>query len=258
MSSPIIPWIGGKRRLAKTILPLFPDHQCYVEPFAGGAAMFFLRPQPAKVEVLNDVNNDLVNLYRVVQHHLEELVRQFKWSLISREMFKWLQDTPPYTLTDIQRAARFFYLQHMAFGAKVSNQSFGVATTTKPGLNLLRIEERLSEAHLRLAQVFVENRPWQEIVKRYDRPHTLFFMDPPYWQTEGYGNGFGWDEYQQLANTLANLQGKAILTLNNHPDIKKLFKDFDPTTVPIRYTVGGGGKSPQTSELIICSWKKQQ
>src|SRR5690606_20219578 len=82
MNSPIVPWIGGKRRLAKTILPLFPDHQCYVEPFAGGAAMFFMRPEPAKVEVLNDRNSELVNLYRIVQHHLEELVRQFKWALI--------------------------------------------------------------------------------------------------------------------------------------------------------------------------------
>lgn len=256
MSSPIIPWIGGKRRLAKTILPLFPEHQCYVEPFAGGAAMFFMRPEPAKVEVLNDVNSDLVNLYRVVQHHLEELVRQFKWALVSRQMFKWLQDTRPETLTDIQRAARFFYLQHMAFGAKVSGQSFGVATTTKPGLNLLRIEERLSEAHLRLAQVFIENQTWQEVVKRYDRPHTLFFMDPPYWQTAGYGGDFPWAEYEQLASTLANIKGKAILTLNDHPDIRNLFSRFNPQTVPIRYTVGGGNRGSQTKELIICSWNK--
>lgn len=70
--------MGGKRRLVRHILPLFPEHQCYVEPFAGGAALFFMRPEPANVEVLNDINSDLVNLYRVVQHHLEELVRQFK------------------------------------------------------------------------------------------------------------------------------------------------------------------------------------
>lgn len=80
-AQPIIPWIGGKRRLADRIFQLFPRHSCYVEPFAGGAALFFLRPVPAEVEVLNDVNGDLVNLYRVVQHHLEEFVRQFKWAL---------------------------------------------------------------------------------------------------------------------------------------------------------------------------------
>tara|TARA_R110000851_G_scaffold333531_2_gene514919 strand:+ start:84 stop:848 length:765 start_codon:yes stop_codon:yes gene_type:complete len=254
MYSPIIPWIGGKRRLAKTLLPLFPDHQCYVEPFAGGAAMFFMRPDPAKVEVLNDRNSELVNLYRVVQHHLEELVRQFKWALISREMFKWLKMTPSDPLTDIQRAARFFYLQHMAFGAKVADQSFGTATTSKPGLNLLRIEESLSAAHLRLAQVFIEHLPWQEIIKRYDRAHTFFFMDPPYWQTAGYGQDFPWEEYERLAEVLGTIKGKAILTLNNHPDIRKLFRSFDYQTAPIRYTVGSG-KGSQASELIIRSWK---
>lgn len=113
--APIIPWVGGKRRLAKHILPLFPDHTCYVEPFCGAAALYFLKPQ-AKVEVLNDVNGELVNLYRVVKHHMDEFVRQFRWALTSRQMYKWLQATPEETLTDVQRAARFFYLQKNSFG----------------------------------------------------------------------------------------------------------------------------------------------
>lgn len=103
MSAPIIPWLGGKRRLADRLIPLFPPHECYVELFAGGAALYFLRPVPANCEILNDVNGELINLYRVVQHHLEEFVRQFKWALTSRQVFKWLQDTKPETLTDIRR-----------------------------------------------------------------------------------------------------------------------------------------------------------
>lgn len=122
--TPIIPWIGGKRRLAKHIIPMFPAHTCYVEPFAGAAALYFLK-EPVKVEVLNDVNGELVNLYRVVKHHLEEFTRQFKWALTSREIYKWLQATPEETLTDIQRAARFFYLQKLSFGGKVDGQTFG-------------------------------------------------------------------------------------------------------------------------------------
>lgn len=151
MHYPIIPWIGGKRRLAKEILPLFPEHTCYVEAFAGGAALFFMKA-PSKVEVLNDANGELVNLYRVVTHHLEEFVRQFKWALTSRQLFEWLQMTPTAPLTDIQRAARFYYLQKMCFGGKIESQTFGTATTTPPRLNLLRIEEDLSQAHLRLAR----------------------------------------------------------------------------------------------------------
>ena len=120
MSTPIIPWMGGKRRLADRLIPLFPPHECYVEVFAGGAALYFMRPQAAPVEVLNDINGDLVTLYRVVQNHLEEFVRQFKWALSSRQVFEWQKMTRPETLTDIQRAARFFYLQHHAFGGKVT------------------------------------------------------------------------------------------------------------------------------------------
>ena len=112
---PLVPWVGGKRRLAQHILPLFPEHSCYVEPFCGAAALFFLK-EPAKVEVLNDVHGELVRLYRVVQNHLDEFVRQFRWALASREMYGWLQAVPPDTLTDIQRAARFFYLQKLGFG----------------------------------------------------------------------------------------------------------------------------------------------
>lgn len=154
MSSPIIPWMGGKRRLADRLIPLFPPHECYVEVFAGGGALYFLRPQPAPCEVLNDINGDLVTLYRVVQNHLEEFVRQFKWALSSRQIFEWQKMTRPETLTDIQRTARFFYLQHHAFGGKVSGQSFGTATTA-PAINLLRIEENLSAAWQRLSGTYV-------------------------------------------------------------------------------------------------------
>lgn len=163
---------------------------------------------PAEVEVLNDVNGDLVNLYRVVQHHLEEFVRQFKWALSSRQVFKWLQETRVETLTDIQRAARFYYLQQSAFGGRVDGQSYGTATTQPPGLNLLRIEEALSAAHLRLSNTYIEHLTWQDCLKRYDREHTLFYMDPPYWETEGYGVPFGFEQYLEMAEMLKRLRGR--------------------------------------------------
>lgn len=173
-TSPIIPWMGGKRRLADRLIQLFPPHECYVEVFSGGAALYFMRPVPAPVEVLNDINGELINLYRVVQNHLEEFVRQFKWALTSRQIFKWQQMIKPETLTDIQRAARFFYLQHHAFGGKVDGQNFGTATTG-PAINLLRIEENLSAAHLRLAGgTYIENLPWQDVMRKYDRGHSFF------------------------------------------------------------------------------------
>jgi len=252
MSAPIIPWIGGKRRLADRLLPLFPPHECYVEVFCGAAALYFLR-QPAPVEVINDVNGDLVNLYRVVKHHLEEFVRQFKWALSSREVFGWLKDTPPETLTDIQRAARFYYLQQLCFGGRVEGQTFGVATTAPPGLNLLRLEETLSAAHLRLAQTCIERLDWQACIERYDRPHTFFYLDPPYWQTEGYGVPFGFEQYLAMAARLRALKGKAIVSLNDHPDIRRAFEGFAIETVDIKYSINAAGPS-ERRELVIFSW----
>ena len=110
-------WVGGKSKLTSTIIPLIPKHSCYVEVFAGAAWVLF-RKEPSKVEVINDINGDLITLYRVIQNHLEEFIRYFKWSLISREEFARLQRVDESTLTDIQRAARFHYLVKNAFGAK--------------------------------------------------------------------------------------------------------------------------------------------
>lgn len=253
-AKPIIPWVGGKRRLVPEILPWFEPHTCYVEPFAGAAALLFNK-QPSKVEVLNDINADLVNLYRVVRHHLEEFVRQFKWALTSRKLFQWLQDTPPETLTDIQRAARFFYLQRLAFGAKVDGQTFGVATTASQALNLTRIEDDLSAAHLRLSRVVVEHMDWEACMKRYDRPHTLFYCDPPYWSTAGYGVDFGLDQYDKLAELLRSMAGKAIVSVNDIPEMRKAFKGLTMRRLTIKYTVGASAKSrTEKGELLIRNW----
>lgn len=252
-AEPIIPWIGGKRRLAPLLLPLFPDHTCYVEPFAGAAALYWLK-RPAEAEVLNDINGELVNLYRVVKHHLEEFLRQFKWALTSREIFRWQQLTDPETLTDIQRAARFFYLQKLSFGARVDGQSFGTSTTSGPRLNLLRLEEDLSAAHLRLADTTIEHLPWSTCVSRYDRPHTLFFCDPPYWQTEGYGVEFPLEEYEALANAARSAAGTMIITVNDHPEMRSVFAGLEMRSVPISYTIGGGA-GVERAELIIGNWR---
>ncbi|HBV4911588.1 TPA: DNA adenine methylase [Serratia marcescens] len=252
-SLPIVPWIGGKRRLAKHILPLFPAHTCYVEPFCGAAALYFLKA-PSKTEVINDINGELVNLYRVVKHHLEEFVRQFKWALVSRQIFKWLQDTPEETLTDIQRAARFYYLQKQAFGGKVADHTFGTSTTSAPRFNLLRIEEELSMAHLRLSRTLIEHLDWSQCIERYDRPHTLFYCDPPYWGTEGYGVDFPPGNYIRMAALARSIKGKMVISVNDIPEMRQAFNGLNIQTVDISYNLKVTGKATLRKELVICNF----
>lgn len=251
----LLAWQGGKSLLAPRIIERMPDHDAYCEVFAGGAWVLFSKPE-SKVEIINDINRDLVTLYRCVKHHLAELVMQFRWMLVARDEFDRFMATPADSLTDIQRAARFYYLTKMAFGAKVRAPTFGIAATAPPRLNLLRIEEDLSEAHLRLARVYVENKPYAEVLTRYDKPGTLFYLDPPYWGCEGdYGAGlFGREDFQRLAAQLAGLKGKFILSLNDRPEVRETFGAFQVEAVKTRYTIGTANRG-EVGEVLITNFK---
>ena len=115
----------------------------------------------------------------------------------------------------------------------------------------MRIEEDLSQAHLRLAQVHIEHLPWQDCIKRYDRPHTLFYCDPPYWATEGYGVDFGLEQYHQLAELARSIAGKMIISVGDCSEMREAFKGLSIQTVDINYTVGLSGRSKKRRELII-------
>jgi DNA adenine methylase len=159
-------------------------------------------------------------------------------------------------LTDIQRDARFFYLQQNAFGGLVARQTFGTSTTATTPINLLRIEETLSSAHMRLSAATVENLPWKECFSRYDRAHTFFYADPPYWQTEGYGVPFGFEQYHALADSMRSCVGKVMVSINDHPDIRNCFSGFRLHETKLRYSNGRSdtAKSKERGELVITNW----
>ncbi|EGL4350343.1 DNA adenine methylase [Salmonella enterica] len=246
---PVVPWTGGKRRLAKYILPLFPEHTCYVEPFCGAAALFFLK-KPSKVEVINDINGDLMNLYRVLKHHPEEFMRQFEWRVASREEYNRYKSTPPEILTDIQRAARFYYLQKQAFGGRVADYTFGTSTTKALYFNPSRIRKELSLAHKRLMYTSIERLDWGQCIERYDRPHTLFYCDPPYWKTKGYGAVFPFEEYKRMAELAKSIKGKMVISVNDTPEMRQVFDGLEMQSLNHRYSVRRG-KSTPARELII-------
>lgn len=249
-------WLGGKSRLAETIVERIPAHTCYCEVFAGAAWVFFKKP-PSKVEIINDINRELTTLYRCVRHHLPELVAQFRWMLVARDEFDNFMATPADALTDIQRSARFFYLAKTAFGAKIKGQNFGISATGAPRLNLPRIEEDLSEAHIRLSRAFIENKSCAEVIKRFDKPGTFFYIDPPYWDCEDdYGKGlFSKLDFELLAGLLRACKGKFLVSLNDTPEVRQIFAGFQIEAVKTRYSVCGG-QQKLVGEVLISNYKQ--
>ena len=176
-----LPYIGGKNRLARMIISLLPQHITYVEPFAGGAQVLFHKA-PSNVEVLNDLDYDIVNFFRVCQWHFDELIRYLRYGFASRKLHELHLATNPDTLTDIQRAGRFFYLQKNSFGGLVVKQGFHYGVTHSQNYNPDRIPEIIEQAHKRLARVQIESLPYDQVLQKYDRPTTVFYLDPPYWE----------------------------------------------------------------------------
>lgn len=136
----------------------------------------------------------------------------------------------------------------------MTGQTFGISPSSPPRFNILRLEEDLSQAHLRLARVWIENLDWQTCLQRWDRDYTLHFMDPPYWETEGYGVPFPLEEYEKIAEAIRTMKGSAILTINDHSKMKRIFKGYKMETVQIDYTIGGGGKGKGRKELTYRNW----
>lgn len=249
MNSPLC-YIGGKSKLSETIIKMMPSHQAYCEVFAGAGWVFF-KKEPLKYETINDLDSDLVAFYRVLQNHLEEFLKQFRWLLSSREWFEdWKRQQEAGGLTDIQRAARYYYLQRLSFGGRVRSRTFGANQMRLPRINLLRLEEELSWVHLRLARVTIENLPWQKFVQRYDKAKTFFYLDPPYYGAPYYQHNLELEDYLEMAEILAGVGSKFILSINDTPEMRKAFKAFNIKPVALKYTVSREG-STQGKELLI-------
>jgi len=245
-------YTGGKSRLARHIIAKIPKHTCYCEVFSGAAWVFF-KKEPSEIEVLNDRDEDLVNLFRIIQNHYEEFVRQFRFHIVSRKIFEIMKRQDPFTLTDIQRAVKYFYIMKSSFAGKLVNPSFGYGTLRQPGLNLLDLEEKILSMHWRLANVYIENIDFRDCLKRYDREHTFFYLDPPYYGTKDYSHNLEHDDFVSMEAILESLKGKFILSLGDRPEVRKIFERFKISSVMTAYSRGRKqeSRSVKRPELLI-------
>jgi DNA adenine methylase len=247
--------MGGKSKLARRIVSVIPDHTCYAEVFCGAATILFAKPR-SKSEIINDINGDLVILFRVAKYHRRAFLQELQYVTCSRREFTDFRRQPG--LTDIQRAARFYMVLKTAFGGKggTGDCHFGYGTTGRGRFNRTSLAT-LNKCHKRLDGVIIENTDWPDLVKRYDRPHTFFYCDPPYLETAGYASEFGLADHAKLAQVLRGIEGKYLLSINDHPAIRNLYKGLTIRTIQTTYTVSRdkSAAAAERGELLIANYK---
>lgn len=236
-----IPWVGGKSLLAKKITSLFPDDiDRYIEVFGGGGSVLFYKEKHADLEVYNDFNSDLVNLFRCAKYHRAELQREISGYFNSREMFEEIKERMKIRgFTDIQRAAMFYVQIKISYGS--DTRTFGCNRKNLSSDYLEKVEERLE-------RVVIENKDFENLIKVYNRPKALFYCDPPYHKTENcYDTAFSKDDHERLKAVLSAINGHFILSYNDDEYIRELYRDFEIISVERQNNLSKG----VYKELII-------
>lgn len=252
---PVAPYLGGKRNLAKDICARIEQipHTLYAEPFIGMGGVFLRRSMKPRAEVINDYSRDVSTLFRVLQRHYVAFVEMIRLQLSSRAEFERLANTDPDTLTDLERSARFLFMQRTGFGGKVPGRAnFGVTTDRPSRFDVTAVIPMLDDLHNRLSAVTIECLDFEAFITRYDRKHTLFYLDPPYWGCEkDYGKDmFSRADFERLRAVLSGLKGRFIMSLNDVSDVRETFAEFDIEGVETTYTIAKA-TSKRVGEVII-------
>lgn len=258
-TQPAAGYIGGKRNLARKICAIIAatPHDGYFEPFVGMGGIFLRRTAVPKAEAINDASADVITFFRVLQRHYSYFLDMLRFRVASRAEFNRLAAQRPETLTDLERAARFLYLQRLGFGGKVAGRTFGIDSRQGARFNVLKLEPLLADIHERLASVTIEQLDFGAFIERYDREGALFYLDPPYWGCEeDYGQGvFCRADFQRLAEQLGGLRGRFLMSINDRPGVRETFARFSIEEVRTTYTIGTAQAGAQrVGELLISNY----
>lgn len=241
-------WVGGKSKLADKIIKEFPEHQRYIEVFGGALNVFYRKPR-SKIEVVNDINSDLVNLHLQIQKRPQSLHLYLNRIFVSREMFTRIKTKALHPRNDIERAAFYYYLLTQSFGSKGTD--FAMPRGSKPRVRNLDRDFRVWSK--RLQGVCIENMDFKKLIELYDHPDTLFYLDPPYIGTESYyktPSGFNIDQHIALAEMLKGIKGRFVLSYNDCEVVRDLYKDYEIIEGSTLYSLRGGSQK-QAKEVII-------
>ena len=219
-----ISYYGGKQLMLREILPKIPGHVIYVEPFFGGGAVFFAKPQ-SPVEVINDINSEVYNFYLQLQVNTDALawmIETTPYSRVAHAKAALIYNNPEF-FTDTERAWAFWVQSNMSFGSRI-NGGFGYGLDNSVSLKIknkkLLISLPLRE---RMSLVAIENSDALKVIRSRDSAETFFYCDPPYPDTDlGHYRGYTMDNFLELLDVLSQIKGKFLLSSYPYPELTKL------------------------------------
>ena len=215
----IISWVGGKKALRDLIYLRMPKHyDRYIEVFGGGGWVLFGKPPDKCMEVYNDFNSNLANLFYCVKERPMALLRELSFlPLNSRDEFVTLRK---FLTMEVKRAAAFYKIIRYSYGSGCT--SYGCQP-----FDIRKTFTILWEANRRLKDTVIENKDFEALIRQYDRPNAFFYCDPPYFETEGhYEVVFRKEDHVRLRDTLAGIEGKFMVSYNDCEYIRELYQDF--------------------------------
>jgi DNA adenine methylase len=256
-----ISYYGGKQNLVSTIIPLFPEHTTYIEPFIGGGAIFWAK-QPSEVEVINDYNRELVNFYEVVQNEFVELEKMVRISLHSRSLHNdaTVIYNNPHMFSRIQRAWSVWVLSSQSFSAMLDG-SWGydkVKGTTSQKINNKR-EGFTMDYAIRIQNVQIECTDALRVIRSRDYKAAFHYLDPPYYNSDcGHYDGYSVDDFEALLKTLEQLEGKFLMSSYPSELLKSYSVKNNWKTIKIEQAVsvanGTGGAGKRKIEVLTANY----
>ena len=213
MKTPIS-YYGGKQSMLKEILPLIPEHDIYTASFFGGGAVYWAK-EPVKTEVVNDVNMNLVNFYRVLKHSYFDLVKKIGQTLHSRDTYKqamviyncpWLFDDQP-----VVRAWAFYVLTNQGFGCKIGTWGYDKSGRAFTIQN--KIDAFVEDLSTRMKYTQIECNDAHKVMMSRDTETTFHYIDPPYIDTDqGHYGGYTEKHFRRDLEVISGLKGKFLLS----------------------------------------------
>lgn len=232
-----IKWMGGKSKMREKIISMIPAHKTYIELFAGGSWVLFAKPK-SQIEVINDIDDNLINLYLTVRDNPEDFIKEFNKLPISETLFNLFTRDKRYTslfveskgIPSVNLAVKTYFVLMNSFNGKLSRIPVFSVSNIKRASSIKFHKTDWDMVKERLREVTILNRDFRNVIEKYDTPGSFFYLDPPYIcaseNLDYYKFTFTHKDHEDLMVYLSDITGKFILSMDNKIEVKDLYKDF--------------------------------